>query len=31
MNALAEFRDYYKHLDEMIVESTKADLEEHQE
>ncbi len=31
MNALAEFKDYYKHLDEMIAESTKADLEEHQE
>ncbi len=25
MNALAEFKDYYKHLDEMIAESTKAD------
>ncbi len=31
MNVLAEFKDYYKRLDEMIVESTKADLEEHQE
>ncbi len=28
MNALAEFKDYYKHLDEMIAESTKADLAE---
>ena len=26
MNALAEFKDYYKHLDEMIGDSTKADL-----
>ncbi len=26
MNALAEFKDYYKHLDEIIAESTKADL-----
>ncbi len=26
MNALAEFEDYYKRLDEMIAESTKADL-----
>ncbi len=23
MNALAEFKDYYKHLDEMIAENTK--------
>ncbi len=28
MNALAEFKDYYKHLDTMIAESTKADLAE---
>ncbi len=28
MNALAEFKDYYKRLDEMIAESTKADLAE---
>ncbi len=28
MNALAEFKDYYKRLDEMIFESTKADLAE---
>ena len=28
MNALAEFKDCYKHLDEMIAESTKADLAE---
>ncbi len=28
MNALEEFKDYYKHLDEMIAESTKADLAE---
>ncbi len=28
MNALAEFKDYYKYLDEMIAESTKADLAE---
>ncbi len=28
MNALAEFKDHYKHLDEMIAESTKADLAE---
>ncbi len=28
MNALAEFKDYYKRLDEMITESTKADLAE---
>ncbi len=26
MNALAEFKDYYKHLDEIIAESTKVDL-----
>ncbi len=26
MNALAEFKDYYKHLDEIIAESTGADL-----
>ena len=29
MNALAEFKDYYKHLDAMIAESTKADLAEY--
>ena len=28
MNALAEFKHYYKHLDDMIAESTKADLAE---
>jgi hypothetical protein len=28
MNALAEFKDYYKHLDEIIAESTKVDLGE---
>ncbi len=28
MNALAEFKDYYKRLDEMIADSTKADLAE---
>ncbi len=28
MNALTEFKDYYKRLDEMIAESTKADLAE---
>ncbi len=28
MSALAEFKDYYKRLDEMIAESTKADLAE---
>jgi len=28
MNALAEFKDYYKRLDEIIAESTKADLAE---
>ncbi len=28
MNALAEFKDYYKRLDGMIAESTKADLAE---
>ena len=28
MNALAEFKDYYKHLDEMIAESTKEELAE---
>ncbi len=28
MNALAEFKDYYKRLDEMIAESTKEDLAE---
>ncbi len=28
MNALAEFKDYYKHLDAIITESTKADLAE---
>ncbi len=28
MNALIEFKDYYKHLDEMIAESTKEDLAE---
>ena len=28
MTALAEFKDYYKHLDEIIAESTKADLAE---
>ncbi len=28
MNALAEFKDYYKRLDAMIAESTKADLAE---
>ncbi len=28
MNALAEFKDYYKYLDEMIAESTKEDLAE---
>ena len=26
MNALAEFKDYYKRLDEMIAESTKENL-----
>lgn len=28
MNALAEFKDYYNRLDEMITESTKEDLAE---
>ena len=28
MNALEEFKDYYKRLDEMIAESTKAELAE---
>ncbi len=28
MNALAEFKDYYKRLDGMIAESTKAELAE---
>ncbi len=28
MTSLAEFKDYYKRLDEMIAESTKADLAE---
>ncbi len=28
MNAVAEFKDYYKRLDEMITKSTKADLTE---
>ncbi len=28
MNALTEFKDYYKRLDEMIADSTKADLAE---
>ncbi len=28
MNALAEFKDYYKYLDEMIAESTKENLAE---
>ena len=28
MSALAEFKDYYKRLDEMIAESTKEDLAE---
>ncbi len=28
MISLKEFKDYYKHLDEMIAESTKADLAE---
>ncbi len=28
MNALAEFKDYYKHLDEMIAESSKEGLAE---
>jgi len=28
MNALAEFKDYYKRLDAMIAESTKEDLAE---
>ena len=28
MNALAEFKDYYKRLDTMIAESTKVDLAE---
>ncbi len=28
MNALAEFKDYYKRLDTMIADSTKADLAE---
>ncbi|MEE8623827.1 MAG: hypothetical protein V3T19_00650 [Acidiferrobacterales bacterium] len=28
MNTLAEFKDYYKRLDEMITKSTKADLAE---
>ena len=28
MNALAEFKDYYKRLDKMIAESTKEDLAE---
>ncbi len=28
MNALEEFKDYYKRLDEMIAESTKVDLAE---
>ncbi len=28
MNALAEFKDYYKRLDEIIADSTKADLAE---
>ena len=28
MTPLAEFKDYYKRLDEMIAESTKADLAE---
>ncbi len=26
MNVLAEFKDYYKRLDEMIAESTKENL-----
>ncbi len=26
MNALEEFKDYYKRLDEIIAKSTKADL-----
>ncbi len=28
MNALAEFKDYYKRLDKIIADSTKADLAE---
>ncbi len=28
MNALAEFKDYYKHLDKLIAESTKENLAE---
>jgi len=28
MNALAEFKDYYKRLDKLIAESSKADLAE---
>ncbi len=29
MNALAEFKDYYKRLDEIIAENTKEDLTEY--